>query len=72
MTTTGKQGRLSFNVSNRHAGLRLVAIGGLYVALALGFIASVEQTSRRPATQETTLSSNAAQVSPGGTILAQR
>lgn len=71
MTTTGTQGRLSFNISNRHAGLRLVAIGGLYAALALGFLASVEQTSRRPAPQATTLSSTTAQV-PAGTMVAQR
>lgn len=54
--TNGAQDRLSFNVSNRHAGLRLLAIAGLYAALALGFVASVEQTSRRPAIQASELS----------------
>lgn len=71
-TTNGRQDRLSFNVSDRHAGLRLLTIGGLCAALALGFVASVEQTSRRPATQATTLSSTAAEVSPAGTAIALR
>lgn len=72
MTTTGKQDRLTFNVSGHHAGLRLVAISGLCVALALGFVASVEQTSRRPVHPETTLSSTSAPASPAGTAIALR
>ncbi len=71
-TTTGKQDRLTFNVSGRHAGLRLVAISSLCVALGLGFVASVEQTSRRPARTATTLSSTSAPASPAGTAIALR
>jgi hypothetical protein len=72
-TTTGKQDRLTFNVSGRHAGLRLAAIGGLCAALALGFVASVEQTSRQPASQATVLTRAAAPATnPVGTAMALR
>lgn len=72
-TTKGTKSGLSFNVSNRHAGLRLLAIGALYTALALGFVASVEQTSRRPNLPSAELTRAAAPLgSPGGTTVAQR
>jgi hypothetical protein len=72
-TTNGTQGTLSFNVSTRHAGLRLLAIAGLYGALALGFLASVEQTSRRPTIQATEVSTAPAPVSsPAGAAVALR
>lgn len=70
MTTHGTQDTLHFNVSSRHAGLKVLAIAALYGALALGFVASVEQTSRRPAIQAQELSRSPA--SPGGTVVAQR
>jgi hypothetical protein len=70
-TTTGTQGKLNFAIHDRHAGLKLLVIGGLYAALALGFVASVEQTARRPAIQA--IEASAQQPSaPAGTAVALR
>ena len=71
-TTTGTQERLGFAITNRHAGLKLLVIGGLYAALALGFVASVEQTARQSAVRATEASTQRSASAPVGTALALR
>ena len=68
-TTTGTQEKLGFAITNRHAGLKLLVIGGLYAALALGFVASVEQTARRPAVRATEVSAQPASAPAGAVAL---
>ncbi len=70
-TTTGTQGKLGFAITNRHAGLKLLVIGGLYAALALGFVASVEQTARRSAVQAIEASAQRP-AAPAGAAVAMR
>ncbi len=65
-TTTGTQDKLGFTLTDRHAGLKLLVIGGLYAALALGFVASVEQTARHPAIQ--TIEASAPPAAPAGAV----
>ncbi len=65
-TTTRTQDELGFTLIDRHAGLKLLVIGGLYAALALGFVASVEQTARRPAIQ--TIEASAPPAAPAGAV----
>ncbi len=68
-TTTGTQGKLGFTITDRHAGLKLLVIGGLYAALALGFVASVEQTARRPTIQA--IEASARPAAPAGAVAAR-
>lgn len=42
----------SFDLSNRHPVLRLLVVAGLYTALAVGFVASVQQPRQAPAVAE--------------------
>jgi hypothetical protein len=67
-TTTGTQEKLGFAITSRHAGLKLLVIGGLYAALALGFVASVEQTARRSVVQATEASTQRPASTPAGTV----
>jgi hypothetical protein len=67
-TTTGTQGKLGFSITNRHAGLKLLVIGGLYAALALGFVASVEQTAHRSTVQATEASAQRPAGTPAGAV----
>lgn len=39
----------TFNLSNRHPVLRLLVVAGLYTALAVGFVASVQLPRQAPA-----------------------
>lgn len=67
MTTNGTHEKLGFDIRNRHAGLKLLVIGGLYAALALGFVTSVEQTARR-AVQATEASAPRPAATPAGAV----
>lgn len=67
-TTTGTQDKLGFAIHHRHAGLKLLVIGGLYAALAIGFVASVEQTARQPSARAIEVSAQQPASAPAGAV----